>query len=335
MILLNTFGKIFKVSIYGESHGESVGVLIDNVKSGLDLTIDDFDDLKKRKGGQPNTTTRVESDIPQLLSGVFNDKTTGAPLLINFNNTNINSKDYSNLVNHPRPSHADLTYKNKYNYNDYRGGGHSSGRLTIGIVSAGVIAKKMIPFKFNTELIQLGDETKKENFEMYLSTVKDDNDSVGGIVEITISNVDNSLGEPFFYSVESAISQILFSVGGVKGVEFGVGFKGVNLLGSEFNDVIIDKNGSTKTNNNGGINGGISNGNDIVLRVFVKPTPSIGKPQYTYNFKTEKMEELKIVGRHDPSIVKRAMIVLENACAIALCDLFLINGARENGKNIK
>ncbi len=326
---MNTFGKIFTVSIYGESHGKSVGVLIDNVKSGIDLSANDFqNDLKRRQGGQVNTTTRIETDIPNILSGVFNEQTTGMPLLINFNNENTNSKDYSNLVNHPRPSHADYTYKNKYKNNDYRGGGHSSGRLTLGIVAAGVIAKKMIPFSISTKLIQLGKETDPNKFESYLTNIKDSGDSIGGIVEIVITNIDNAIGEPFFYSVESALSQILFSIGGVKGVEFGVGFKGVNLLGSEFNDVIINEHGKTKTNNNGGINGGISNGNDIVLRVFVKPTPSISLPQETFNFNTNQIETLQIVGRHDPSIVKRAMVVLENACAIALCDLYLLNGGK-------
>lgn len=326
---MNTFGKIFTVSIYGESHGSSVGILIDNVKSGLDLSVDDFKlDLKRRQGGQVNTTTRIESDTPNILSGVFENKTTGMPLLINFNNENINSKDYSNLIEHPRPSHSDLTYKNKFSHNDYRGGGHSSGRLTVGVVSAGVVAKKMIPFKIDSKLIQLGTQTNPDKFEEYLTEIKQENNSVGGIVEITISNVNKSIGEPFFYSVESALSQILFSIGGVKGVEFGVGFSGVNLKGSQFNDVISNSEGVTKTNNNGGINGGIANNNDIVLRVFVKPTPSIGIPQETYNFKTNKMEELKIIGRHDPSIAKRAMVVLESACAIALCDLFLINEAR-------
>ncbi|MFI3251565.1 MAG: chorismate synthase [bacterium] len=326
---MNSFGKLFKVSIYGESHGEAVGVLIDNVKPGISLSISDFDnDLKRRQGGQLNTTSRKETDTPNILSGLFDGKTTGAPMLINFNNENTNSKDYSNLVNHPRPSHADLTFKNKYGNNDYRGGGHSSGRLTVGIVAAGVIAKKMVPFTVKSEIVQIGIEKNKENFEEYISNIKKDEDSVGAIVEITISNIENAIGEPFFYSVESAISQILFSIGGVKGVEFGVGFSGVEKLGSEFNDVIINEFGKTKTNNNGGINGGIANGNDIIIRVFVKPTPSISKGQNTYNFETKKIEELNIVGRHDPCIAKRAMVVLENACMIALCDLFLLNGGK-------
>ncbi len=330
---MNTFGKLFKVSIYGESHGECVGVLIDNVLPGMDISKEDFtEDLSRRQGGQTNTTLRKEKDIPNILSGVFNNKTTGAPILINFKNENINSKDYENLINHPRPSHADLTLKNKFQFNDYRGGGTSSGRLTVGLVAAGVIAKKMIPFKISSKLVQIGKETNPSNFDKYLEDIKKQNDSVGAIVEITISNVKNTLGEPFFYSVESAISQILFSVGGVKGVEFGQGFNSVNLLGSEYNDLIIDKDGKTKTNNDGGINGGITNGNDIVLRVIVKPTASIGKPQETYNFKNNKIEKLKIEGRHDPCIGLRAMVVLENACSIALCDLYLLNGGLKNDK---
>lgn len=331
---MNTFGKLFTVSIYGESHGKSVGVLIDNVLAGIPLKEEDFtEDLSKRQGGQPNTTKRKEPDIPKLMSGVLDGRTTGAPILINFTNENVNSKDYKNLINHPRPSHADYTYKNKYKYNDYRGGGASSGRLTVGLVSAGVVAKKIIPFTFNTKLIQLGKEKDESKFDSYLEEIKNLNDSVGGIVEITIKNVKNFVGEPFFYSVESAISQILFSIGGVKGVEFGAGFNGVNLLGSEYNDLIIKKDGTTKTNNNGGINGGIANGNDIVVRVFVKPTPSISLPQKTYNFNNHKIEELQITGRHDPSICKRAMIVLENACAIAMCDLYLLN--KENNYDRK
>ncbi len=323
---MNTFGNLFKVSIFGESHSESCGVVIDNVKPGISLSVEDFNnDLSKRRGGQLNTTSRVEADIPILSTGVFNNKTTGAPLLITFKNENIISKDYENLINHPRPSHCDYTYKKKYEFNDYRGGGHSSGRLTVGIVAAGVVAKKMIPFTIKTELVQLGKETDKSKFEDYLSSIKNKGDSVGGIVKITISNIKNSIGEPFFYSVESSISQILFSIGGVKGVSFGTGFSGVELLGSEFNDLIIDKNGKTKTNNNGGINGGIANGNDIVVNVFVKPTSSISLPQETFNFKTNKIEKLEINGRHDPSIVKRAMIVLENAVAISLCDLYLLS----------
>lgn len=323
---MNSFGKLFKVSIFGESHGECVGVVIDNTQSGIKLSNEDFNvDLSRRKGGQSNTTSRVESDEPFISSGVFNGVTTGAPILITFKNNNKIEKDYEMFINHPRPSHADFTFMNKYKYNDFRGGGHSSGRLTLGLVCAGVIAKKMIPFNIKSEIIQIGKETNKDKFEDYLTTIKDSGDSIGGIVKITISNVKNFLGEPFFYSVESVLSQILFSVGGVKGVSFGVGFSGVNLLGSQFNDNIISRDGVTSSNNNGGINGGIANGNDIIINVFVKPTPSIYLQQETFNFKNNKVEKLKIEGRHDPCIIKRAIVVLENACSIALCDLFLIS----------
>lgn len=325
---MNTFGKLFKVQIYGESHTSGVGVLIDNVKPGIALSPEDFSvDLSRRMGGKKNTTPRKETDFPNILSGVFNGYTTGMPILINFENNNTISKDYDNLINHPRPSHADLTYKDKYNgYNDYRGGGSSSGRLTVGITAAGVVAKKIIPFVFETKIIQLGTCNNELEFDDYLTKVKENNDSVGGVVQVIIKDVNKSLGEPFFYSVESAISSILFSIGGVKGVSFGVEFMGARMLGSEYNDMIIDELGTTKTNNNGGINGGITNGNDIIVNVFVKPTPSIGLVQPTYNFQTRKIEDLSIVGRHDPAIIKRALVVLENACAIALCDLYLLGG---------
>lgn len=323
---MNTFGKIFKVNIFGESHSDNVGIIIDNAKTNMPLCIDDFeDDLKRRQGGKLHTTSRIETDIPQLKTGIFNGKTTGAPILIMFENKNINSKDYSNLINHPRPSHADLTFRQKYINNDYRGGGHSSGRLSVGIVAAGVVAKKMMPFKFETKILQIGNVTDENTFEGYLEEVSKQGDSVGAIVEITIKNVNNTLGEPFFYSVESALSQMLFSIGSVKGVSFGAGFDGVNLKGSQFNDLIVNKDGMTSTNNNGGINGGISNGNDIVIKVFIKPTASIKIPQETFNFDTNKIELLKIEGRHDPCIAMRAKVVLENACAIALCDLYLLS----------
>ena len=216
----------------------------------------------------------------------------------------------------------------KYNsYNDYRGGGHTSGRVTVGIVAAGVLAKKITNFVFETELIKLGTLTDMSQKEEYLDSIVESKDSIGGIVRITVKDVPVGLGEPYFYSLESAVSQILYSIGAVKGVSFGVGFDGCDMLGSEFNDVIIDETGKTLTNNNGGVNGGVSNGNDIVINVFVKPTPSIYKEQHTFNFSSGKVESLEIKGRHDSAIVERAMIVLENAVAIALCDLFLLHKA--------
>ena len=324
---MNDFGKIFKVNIYGESHNSSVGVLIDGIPAGVSLCEEDFyEDLDKRRPHKIGQTTRKEADSPIIESGLFNGFTTGTPMLIRFENSNTQSKDYSNLVTQPRPGHADFVMKEKYHgFNDYRGGGHTSGRLTVGLVAAGVIAKKITNFKFETELVQLGNLTDMSQKEEYLASVSRDGDSVGGILKITVKDVNIGLGEPYFYSVESAISQMLYSIGGVKGVSFGVGFSGCELLGSEFNDPIVDVAGKTLTNNNGGINGGVSNGNDIIINVFIKPTPSIYKEQHTFNFLTNEVESLNIKGRHDSAIVERAMIVCENAVAIALCDLYLLS----------
>ena len=326
---MNDFGKLFKVSIFGESHNTSVGVLVDGIPAGVKLDIEDFlFDLAKRKPNKPSQTTRIETDEPIIESGLFNGYTTGTPMLIRFLNSNTHSSDYSNLVTQPRPGHADFVMREKYNgYNDYRGGGHTSGRLTVGIVAAGVIAKKITNFKFETELVKLGNLTDMSKKEQYLNEIVENKDSVGGVVRITVKDVPIGLGEPYFYSLESAVSQILYSIGAVKGVSFGVGFEGVNLLGSEYNDPIIDCDGKTSSNNNGGVNGGVSNGNDIVINVFVKPTPSIYKVQETFDFSSNQVKPLEIKGRHDSAIVERAMIVLENAVAIALCDLHLLKKA--------
>ena len=325
---MNSYGKLYVTSIYGESHGGSVGVIIDGVKPGIKLDKEDFvSDLSRRKSGGLATTPRVENDDVIIESGIFNGYTTGAPILLRFLNQNTRSKDYSKLVEHPRPSHADFTANYKYNgFNDYRGGGHFSGRLTLGIVASGVVAKKMLGnVSFGTKIVNLYGETDPSKYQDILKKTVEEKDSVGGIVEITIKGLEKGLGEPYFDSVESKISHLLFSIGGVKGVEFGIGFKGASLKGSEFNDDIIDEFGTTKTNNNGGINGGITNGNPVVVRIFVKPTPSIGISQDTYNFKDKKVEALEIEGRHDAAIIIRAMVVLEAACAIALADLKLIN----------
>ena len=330
---MNHIGRLFQVNIFGESHGGGVGVVLDGVKPGLELCEDDFlGDLGRRKSGGLGTTPRIEADQIIIDSGVFNGHTTGAPLCLRFLNQNTRSKDYSNLVKHPRPSHADWVAKEKYDsYNDYRGGGHFSGRLTLGLVSAGVVAKKILGnVTFETKLINLGGETDSTKFHDLLKKTVEAKDSVGGIVSIKIKNIPVGLGEPFFDSLESTISHLLFSVGGVKGVEFGRGFDGVNMKGSEFNDAIVNANGKTITNNNGGINGGISNGNDILIRVFVKPTPSIGVEQETYNFENGEVSTLVVEGRHDAAIVLRAMVVLESCCAIALADAKLINDAYKN-----
>lgn len=327
---MNQFGRLFKINIFGESHGSSVGILLDGVKPGIPLTEEDFKaDLIRRKAGGKGTTPRIEPDEVILETGVFNGYTTGAPVLLRFLNTNTRSKDYSNLTVHPRPSHADYTAKLKYHgFNDYRGGGHFSARLTLGLVSAGVVAKKMLEgVRFETKLSNLGGCTDTAQFPSILEQAINNGDSVGGIVHLKAENVPAGLGEPYFDSLESTISHLLFSVGGVKGVEFGIGFAGAGLYGSKFNDCIIDGQGTTRTNHNGGINGGISNGNALELNVFVKPTPSISVPQDTYNFKDKAVEPLVVEGRHDAAIILRAMVVLEACVAIALCDAKLIYNA--------
>ncbi len=328
---MNDFGKVFKVNIFGASHENEVGVLIDGIKAGIPLKVEDFlEQLSRRK---PSTygTPRKEEDLPILASGVYNGYTNGNPLLIMFKNNNTRSSDYEKLINHPRPSHSDfVAFKKYHGYNDPRGGGAFSGRLTLGLVAASVVASKIFKIDISSEIISLGKETDKDKFKSVLENVKEKEDSIGGIIRLTIKNLPVGLGEPYFYSLESVISQALFSVGAVKGVSFGSGFLGTKLLGSEFNDLIIDKSGKTATNNNGGINGGISNGNDVIINVAVKPTPSIGKAQMTYNFQDNKIEELIIGGRHDTAIILRMPVVLESMCQIALTDLYLLRKAIEN-----
>lgn len=327
---MNHIGRLFQINIFGESHGSSVGILLDGVKPGLSLTKEDFTaDLARRKAGGLGTTPRMEADEIQIESGVFEGKTTGQPILLRFLNTNTKSKDYAKLVTHPRPSHVDFVAHKKYGgFEDYRGGGHFSGRLTLGLVAAGVVAKKMVPkLRFATNLINLGGCTDPKEFSAILEKTISEQDSVGGIVSIYVGNMPIGLGEPYFDSLESTISHLLFSVGGVKGVEFGVGFEGVEMRGSEYNDLIKDASGKTSTNHNGGINGGISNGNDLLIKVFVKPTPSIFKAQQTYSFDKDEVSELKIEGRHDAAIILRAMVVLEACVAIALADATLIRQA--------
>jgi len=320
---VNTFGNIFRVSIYGESHGKQVGVLMDGCPAGLPITEDDFThDLMRRKSGTKGTTPRIEEDKPEIVSGVFNGKTTGAPLLIVFENKNTKSEDYKQLQNFPRPGHADFTAKSKYGgYNDYRGGGHFSGRLTLGLVAAGVIAKKLIyPLTIQANLIEAGGE---KNIANAIDNAIKKNDSIGGIVECKAQQVPVGLGEPFFNAVESLISHIVFAIPAVKGIEFGAGFNAAQMFGSEHNDDLIDASGKTATNFAGGINGGITNGNSLIFRVAVKPTASISKPQYTINLASGKTEKLEVKGRHDACIALRVPVVVEAATAIVLADLMI------------
>ncbi len=327
---MNSFGQIFKVSIFGASHERYCGVVIDGVKAGLKLDPSDFKEALGRRRPGLYGTPRKESDEVILLSGVYEGYTNGNSLVLAFENNNVRSSDYEKLINHPRPSHADFVANVKYKgYQDPRGGGAFSGRLTSGIVAAGVVAKKLFDVNISTDIVSLGNSTNKEEFQDILNKAKDSEDSIGGIIKITIKDLGIGYGEPYFDSLESLLSHALFSIGAVKGVSFGSGFMGTTLFGSEFNDLIIDKFGATKTNNNGGINGGISNGNDIVINVAIKPTPSINKAQLTYNFKEDKVSELVIGGRHDTAIILRMGVVLESVCQIVLTDLHLRRKAIE------
>ncbi|MFI3280357.1 MAG: chorismate synthase [Rikenellaceae bacterium] len=324
---MNSFGQNFRVTLWGESHGAEVGVSIDGVVAGIELCEADFAaDLDRRRSGKKGTTPRKESDTPTIVSGIFNGRTTGAPLTITFKNESTRSKDYSSLATHFRPSHSDRVATVKYcGHNDYRGGGHFSGRITLALVAAGVVAKKILSqsVSFSTEIIELGGSRDAEQFDAIVEAAVKRLDSVGGIVECRVAGVPTGLGEPFFDSVESRMAHIIFSIPAIKGVEFGAGFESARKCGIENNDPIIDADGRTSTNHAGGINGGITNGNDIVVRAAVKPTPSISMQQQTFNVATGQVDPLVIGGRHDAAIILRAGVVIEAAAAIALADLKL------------
>jgi len=319
---MNTFGRIFRVSIFGESHGPAIGVTIDGVPEGLDLAAEDFsEDISRRAAGPKGTTERSEKDEPEILSGIFDDHTTGAPLTIIFRNENINSKSYQDFDKTPRPGHADYVASVKWDWaNDPRGGGHFSGRLTLPIVAAGVVAKKALDeITVEAKLTSIGGETDSAKWDALLDAAEKEGDSLGGVVECTVSNVPIGLGEPFWDSVESLISHAIFSIPGVRGIEFGDGFKAASMKGSEHNDP-FGPNGPVK-NGSGGINGGITNGAPIVFRVAFKPTSSISKAQKTWNFESGKAEMLKINGRHDTCFALRTPVIVEAMTAIVLADL--------------
>ncbi|MFA4838059.1 MAG: chorismate synthase [Candidatus Neomarinimicrobiota bacterium] len=321
---MNSFGRLFRIQVFGESHGAGVGVIIDGCPAGLRITENDLMlEISRRKSGGVGTTARAESDFPEITSGVLNGRTTGSPITIVFKNQDVHPESYQAFREIPRPGHADFTADWKFGgFNDVRGGGHFSGRLTLGLVAAGAIAKKLIlPTTINAQILEIGGET---DFEEIIEKVRVDGDSVGGLIECRIQGVPIRLGEPFFDSVESLISHIVFSIPGIKAIEFGSGFQAANMCGSAHNDPFIDKNGTTSTNYAGGINGGITNGNDIIFRVAVKPTSSISKSQRTLNFATGEMVDLSISGRHDACIALRMPVIIEAAAAIVLTDLFLL-----------
>ena len=321
---MNSLGRIFRVSIYGESHGPEIGIIIDGCPAGIPLAVSDLEtDIKRRSPGNLGTSSRIENDFPIIKSGVYNGFTSGTPILIAFANENINSSNYD-FNGFFRPGHADFVAYKKYKaFNNPLGGGHFSGRLTLAIVAAGVVAKKVIgEMRVSAELETVGGST---DIIKQIEIAQQTQDSVGGIVKCTVNKVPVGLGEPFFDSAESLISHAIFSIPGVKAIEFGQGINASKMSGSEFNDVYLDYMGQTKTNNSGGINGGITNGNDLNFKVYIKPTSSISKPQETYNFISNEIQELKVEGRHDICFAQRTPVIVEAMTAIVLADLYLLS----------
>lgn len=351
------WGNNLKISIFGESHGTGIGITIDGLPSGIELDLEEIDkEMNRRAPGRNNlSTARKEGDKPEILSGYFEGKTTGTPLCAIIRNSDTRSRDYGKLKNLMRPGHADYTGNIKYNgFNDYRGGGHFSGRITAPLVFCGAICKQVLSLKgieigahiksikdikdssFNyvniskEELKKLKekelpiiDNSKEEEMRNTILEARKQGDSVGGVIECAAIGIEAGIGDPFFDSVESTLSHLLFSVPAVKGLEFGLGFESTNIYGSENNDEYYYDNGNvkTRTNNNGGILGGITNGMPIIFKVAIKPTPSISKEQKTIDIKNKKDETLIIEGRHDPCIVQRAIPVIEAVTAIGLLDL--------------
>lgn len=356
----NTFGESIAVTLFGESHGEAVGVVIDGLAPGIEVDRAEIDNqLSRRRPSSPLDTARRESDNYRIISGEFNGKTTGTPLTVIIPNENTRSRDYTYGL--ARPSHADYTAYLKYHgYEDYRGGGHFSGRVTAALCAAGGImipALRKMGVKIGTHILRCGgisdrpfentegdidylsrsafpvlDEKSGEKMAERIMKAKEDGDSVGGVTQTAIYGAPEGLGEPWFDSIESEISHIVFSLGGIKGVDFGMGFDFADATGSACNDAMRYENGKviTLTNNNGGINGGITNGAPIVFRCAVKPTASIAKPQKTVDFTKGENAEITIGGRHDPAIIRRICPVLDSVSAIAMCDII----ARRFGTDI-
>ncbi len=346
---MNTFGRKFRVSIFGESHGELIGVVLDGVPAGLELSEADFEaDILKRKSGAKGTTPRTESDRPVIVSGIFEGHTTGAPLTVTFKNENTYSSDYDLFSAMPRPGHADLTAALKWDdCQDPRGGGHFSGRLTLPVVAAGVVAKKILadatildetPFSgVKASIVELGGVANAAApassptsasllcpaCQELLDKAIREGDSLGAVVECTVPDIDLGYGEPFWDSVESVISHAVFAIPGVRGIEFGDGFRAAGMMGSEHNDP-IGPDGRPVKNGAGGANGGITNGAPLKFRVAFKPTSSIRKAQRTFNFQTGETDTLEVPGRHDACFALRAPVVVEAMTAIALADLALL-----------
>ncbi len=349
----STFGKIFTVTTWGESHGAAIGAVVDGCPAGLLLCEDDIQAyLNRRKPGQSRyTTARSESDAVQILSGVFEGKTTGTPISLLVQNTDQHSKDYSNLAACYRPGHADYPFDAKYGFRDYRGGGRSSGRETIGRVAAGAIACKLLdslgitlhayataigPVEIDRTAFDLSeaahnplgmpDAAAAAAAQEYLDKCISDQDSCGGIIECVMNGLPTGIGDPVFDKLDAGLAKAMLSIGSVKGFEMGDGFAAAASNGSTNNDAFISENGQIKkaTNHAGGTLGGISDGSPVVFRVAVKPTPSISRPQQTVNTSGEPVT-LTIQGRHDPIIVPRAIVVVECMAALTTADLLLSN----------
>lgn len=330
---MNSFGRAFSITIFGESHSPELGVSIKGVPAGIPLSPEDFaSDLKRRSAGARGTTPRKESDSPQIVRGVKNGLTTSEELLILFQNNNIRPADYDRFKAIPRPGHADFVAQRLFEGKEVpTGGGQFSGRMTLPIVAAGVVAKKIVtPIQISARLSQvagidiIGNPDDNPKFQEALDGAIKEGDSLGGVVECVCNNVPIGLGEPFFDSLESNLSHLVFSIPGVRGIEFGDGFAASRMKGSQHNDSIIDSEGHTSKNGAGGINGGISNGNPILFRVAIKPTSSISKPQVSFNMVSGKMEEFSISGRHDVCFALRTPVIFEAVAAIVLCDNLLI-----------
>lgn len=358
----NNFGTNISMTIFGESHGPSIGITLDGLPAGFKINLERIkEDMEKRKAKGSISTQRHENDEVEIVSGFFNGYTTGTALTILIQNKNTQSKDYSDIQYRLRPGHADFSAYEKYHgFQDYRGGGHFSGRLTAPIVAAGSICRQILetkniligshieqlyalhdaPFSNNIDELKKQiqtlnkkefatlDEQVAQNMEQAILEAKNEQDSIGGILESAIINLPAGIGEPFFDSIESILAHLLFSIPAVKGVSFGAGFQMASKKGSEANDAfIMNDTIQTKTNNNGGINGGISNGMPIIIHTCIKPTPSIYKAQETVDYKTKESQTLNIKGRHDPCILHRARIVVDSMIAFGILDLLMSNNA--------
>ena len=324
---MNSFGRLLRVSIYGESHGAGVGVVLDGCPPGLPLSAADFAaDLARRQPGAPGTTLRREADSVQILSGLFEGRSSGAPLHFYFANADTRSADYDFVTSVPRPGHADWTAALKYSgYNDWRGSGHFSGRLTVGLVAAGVVAKRLLrPARIEASLASAGGQA---DIAAAVAAAAAAGDSVVGIVACSVRGLDAGLGEPFFDSVESLLAHGLFAIPGIRGLEFGDGFAAAAMAGSQHNDSLVSADGRSASNHHGGVNGGISNGNELCFRLAVKPTASITRPQTSFDLTSGQPTELRIAGRHDVCFAQRLPVVVEAVTALVLADLVLLRRA--------